>query len=89
MGSFAFDSKCLQYPHMKENELYMQFEAFLTVQSQLRAYKMRVTEVNQHSLKSVIGQMLPCQLRHLPNILETKKAFTIAHYLSRQIHWNC
>lgn len=66
--------------------LLRQLEAFLIDQYQLSAYIMRVTEVNQHSLKYVTGKMLPCQLRYLPNILETKKALTVAHYPSRQIH---
>lgn len=52
----------MQYLYRKENVFPRQFETFLTDQSQLSACKMRVTEVNQHLLKLVIGKMLPCQL---------------------------
>ena len=88
MNSFVFDFKCMQYPYKKKKSLFSRvLEKFLTDQFQLNAYKMRVTKVNQHSLnKSVTGHVLPCQQRHLTNILETKKAFTVAHYPSRQIH---
>lgn len=72
-----------------ENVFPRQFETSFTDQSQLSTYKMRVTEVNQYTVKRVTGLMLPCQIRHLPSILQTKEAFTLAHYPSRQIHLGC
>lgn len=52
VGSFVFDFKCMQYPYKKENVFSRFLETYLTDQFQLSAYKVRVTKVNQHSLKN-------------------------------------
>lgn len=54
MSSFVFDFKSSQYTYKKKKNIQSRLlENFLTVQFQLSAYKMRVTKVNQHSLKKI------------------------------------